>query len=44
MDRAYSSVTAKEVAAQQTHLTKDEQANLEKVLGKYSTIFDGKLE
>ena len=43
LDRAYSSVTAKEVAAQQAHLTKEEQANLEKVLSKYSTIFDGEL-
>ena len=43
MDRAYSRVTANEVAAQQAHLTKKEQANLEKVLAKYSTIFDGKL-
>ena len=43
LDRAYSSVTAKEVTSQQTHLIKEEQANLEKVLSKYSTIFDGKL-
>ena len=43
LDRAYSSITAKEVASQHTHLATEEQANLEKVLAKYSTIFDGKL-
>ena len=37
--RAYSSLTVKEVASQHTHLNKDEQANLEKILAKYSAIF-----
>ena len=43
LNRAYRSVTAKEVASQQTHLNKEEQANLDRVLAKYRTIFDGKL-
>ena len=30
LDRAYTSVTAKEVASQQTHLTTEEQASLKK--------------
>uniref|UniRef100_A0A7S4ARN9 Uncharacterized protein n=1 Tax=Pseudo-nitzschia australis TaxID=44445 RepID=A0A7S4ARN9_9STRA len=34
LDRTYSKVTAKEVAAQQRHLNKEEQANVEKVLAK----------
>ena len=43
-DRAYISVTAKEMTSQQTHLTTQEQASLEKVLTKYSIIFDGKIK
>ena len=42
-DRAYSSVKGKEGASQQTHLNNEEQADLERVLAKYSTTFDGKL-
>ena len=43
LDRAYSSVMANEVEPQQTYLNKEQQVNLEKILAKYSTIFDGKL-
>ena len=43
LDRAYSSITAKEVASLWTHLIEEEQTSLEKFLTKYSTIFDGKL-
>ena len=43
LDRAYRSVTAKEVVSQQIYLNKEEHVNLERFLAKYSTIFDGKL-
>ena len=39
----YQSVNVKEVAAQQTHLSPYQRELLEKTLGRFTTLFDGKL-
>ena len=43
LDAKYEETSAAEVAAKQTHLTDSQKADLEKLLSKYSKLFDGSL-
>ena len=43
LDRKYQSVTPKEVVDTLDHLSQNEKEQLETVLNKYTTVFDGKL-
>ena len=43
LDAKYKAMDIKQVASQQTHLMKEQQKGLEKVLLKYPQFFDGKL-
>lgn len=43
LDAKYEAMDIKQVVSRQTHLTKEQQIGLEKVLLKYPQLFDGKL-
>ena len=43
LDAKYEETSAAEVAAKQTHLTDSQKADLERLLSKYSKLFDGSL-